>query len=82
MEKAKNNSQKEKFDSFYALSLVGQVGYAVAIPLLIFTGGGVLLDKQFGTKPTYTLVGLIVGMVVSFFSLYQLLKPFLTKKGK
>jgi len=54
----------------------------VAVPLVGFILIGVFLDKQFGTKPTFILGGLVLGMVVSFYSLYRLLKPFITSVKK
>jgi len=70
------------FDKFQALALVGQVGYTVAIPLVIFIAAGVFCDNKLSTKPLCTLIGLGVGMLVSFYSLYRLLKPFIKKNSK
>ena len=72
--------KQDKFNFYYSISLVGQVGWSVAVPLVVFILIGVFLDKQFETKPTFILGGLVLGMVVSFYSLYKLLKPFITKK--
>jgi ATP synthase protein I len=75
-------NKKDKFDLYYALSLVGQVGYTVAIPLVVLAVAGVFLDNKFNTKPVMTLGGLLLGMISSFYALYRLLKPFLTFKKK
>ncbi len=69
--------KQDKFSFYYSISLVGQIGWSVAVPLIVFILIGVFLDKQFGTKPALTLGGLVLGMIVSFYSLYQFLKPFL-----
>jgi len=70
---AKKNSAK-----LQALTLVGQVGYTVAIPLLVFIALGAFLDDRLSTGPLFLLLGLALGMLVSFYSLYRLLKPFLS----
>ena len=69
--------KQDKFSFYYSISLVGQVGWSVAVPLVVFILIGVFLDKQFGTKPAFIFAGVGLGMIVSFFSLYKLLKPFL-----
>ena len=74
-------AKKEKPDILRGLSLAGEVGYTIAIPLVIFIAGGIFLDKQFNTKPILTLGGLGLGMIISFYSLYKFLKPFLSAKN-
>ena len=74
--------KQDKFNFYYSISLVGQVGWSVALPLVGFILVGVFLDKQFGTKPTFIFAGLVLGMLTSFYSLYKFLKPFVTKRPK
>ncbi len=71
-------NKRENF--YYVLALVGQVGYALVIPLLVFIGFGVFLDKQFNTKPFFIFLGLGIGISASLYSLYKLIKPFLKVK--
>jgi hypothetical protein len=65
---AKNRPIQKKKGSDSAwqyLGIVGQIGYAVALPL---SGGaivGSLVDRKFGWYPKGTLFGLGVGFVVS-----------------
>ncbi len=47
------------------LGIVGQIGYTIAIPLVIGTLGGVFIDKSLGTRPIITLAGLALGAVIS-----------------
>ena len=54
-----------------ALALASQFGFAVAGPLLLFIGGGVWADNQFGTKPWLFFVGLILGLLSAAAALYQ-----------
>jgi len=54
-----------------ALALASQFGFAVAGPMLLFIGGGVWADNQFGTKPWLFFVGLILGILSAAAALYQ-----------
>src|SRR6476659_6292862 len=54
-----------------ALALASQFGFAVAGPMLLFIGGGVWADNQFGTKPWLFFLGLILGLVSAAAALYQ-----------
>jgi ATP synthase protein I len=77
-------AEKNKaIDLYYVLSLAGQIGYTIAIPLLFFIAGGAFLDKKLHTSPMLVLSGLIIGIITSLFFLYKLLKPLLkSKKNK
>lgn len=57
-----------------ALALYGQLGLSVAIPLGVFTFLGHWGDQKLGTGSTLLLVGLAVGAVTAFYTLYRMLK--------
>ena len=49
-------------------------GYAIvgasfqfAFAIVLFLGGGMLLDRWLGTRPVFTLVGLAVGLGAGFY---------------
>ena len=46
----------------------------VAIPIVIFTLGGIWLDKQSGSKPLYTLIGLFGSLILSTILVYKQIK--------
>lgn len=54
-----------------ALALASQFGFAVAGPMLLFIGGGVWADNQFGTKPWLFFLGLVLGLLSAAAALYQ-----------
>ena len=54
--------------------LVFEVGYTVAIPLVLLALGGRYLDGQFGTKPWLMLAGILLSMFVSSFLIYRKVK--------
>lgn len=64
----KNNNKQ---DSWSAVGFAWELGYSIAIPLVIFTLGGRLLDKKLGTSPWLLLAGLFISIVVTFYIVYQ-----------
>ena len=57
-----------------ALALYGQLGLSVAIPLGVCTFLGHWGDQKLGTGSTLLLVGLAVGAITAFYTLYRMLK--------
>lgn len=57
-----------------ALALYGQFGLSIAIPLGVCTFLGHLGDQKLGTGSTLLLVGLGVGAVTAFYTMYRMLK--------
>ena len=57
---------------------LGAVGAAtglvcsVVVSLIVFIGGGVLLDRALGTAPVLTLAGVGVGLLAAGYELYEL----------
>jgi F0F1-type ATP synthase assembly protein I len=62
---------KEKNQTWSALSLAWQLGYSIAIPLVVLALGGRLLDKKFGTSPWLLLSGVILSLFISTFLVYS-----------
>jgi len=46
-------------------SLVFELGYLIAIPLVVCAIGGRMLDRYCDTSPIFLLIGIVVAMVVS-----------------
>ena len=61
---------KEKNQTWSALSLAWQLGYSIAIPLVVLALGGRILDKKFGTSPWLLLSGVILSLFISTFLVY------------
>ncbi|MDP1722921.1 MAG: AtpZ/AtpI family protein [Candidatus Gottesmanbacteria bacterium] len=56
---------------WYYLGLIGEIGFAIAVPI---AGGailGVVIDKAWGTTPKATLSLLFLGVVISFINLFK-----------
>jgi ATP synthase protein I len=62
------------------------VGFYICACIFGGTIGGMWLDSKFNTQPILILVGLILGIIVAFWSVYQMLIPMIkdnsTKKGR
>jgi len=62
-EETKHRKKADK--AWYYLGFVGQIGYAIALPI---AGGGVLgeyIDRRFSTYPKATLLFLLLGIILS-----------------
>lgn len=77
----KSLSRKPKKDSiFYALSLGSELGFLIALPLIIFLLAGWWLDKKIDTFPLFTILFIFLGLIAAFFDVRYLILPFLEKK--
>ncbi|MGH2470686.1 MAG: AtpZ/AtpI family protein [Chloroflexota bacterium] len=57
-----------------ALALFGQLGLSIALPLGAFTYLGYLGDQKLGTGNVLLLLGLAIGAITAFYTLYRMLK--------
>ena len=55
------------------------IGYVWAASVIIFTLLGIYLDKHWSTKPWFTLLGAILGIVAGF---YNFIKTAMTEEKK
>ena len=59
-----------------ALRLTG-VGFYIGGCIMLGTFGGLWLDNKLDTKPVFLLIGLVLGVIVAVFGVYQMLRPLL-----
>jgi len=62
-----------------ALRLVG-VGFFVGVSIVLGVAVGLWLDSKLDTSPALVITGLILGVVVAFYGVYQMLLPLIGKK--
>ena len=62
-----------------ALRLVG-VGFFIGGAIVLGVVAGLWLDSKLNTSPALVIVGLILGVVVAFYGVYQMLLPLITNK--
>lgn len=57
--------RQEEPGTWQLVALVGELGYLVAVPLVVLAGGGRLLDRRLGSSPLLLLSGIIIAVAVS-----------------
>lgn len=78
MQFTQKNQNKKKL--IYALSLGAQLGFLIALPLILFLILGLFLDKKFNSFPFFLILGIIFGITNVFIETYYFIFPFLEKK--
>ena len=63
-----NNKQS---DTWSALGFAWNLGYSIAIPLILFALGGRFLDKYMGTSPWFLLGGILFSIIITTFIVYK-----------
>jgi F0F1-type ATP synthase assembly protein I len=66
----------------YALSIGMQLGFMIALPLIICMVAGIFIDKKLGTFPIFLILSVFIGMALTIISIYKSVLPFLEKKGR
>jgi ATP synthase protein I len=62
-----------------ALRLTG-VGFYIAACILLGTFVGLWLDGKLNTKPLFMIGGLVVGLAVAVYGVYQMIRPLMSNK--
>ncbi len=57
-----------------ALRLIG-VGFFIGVSIVLGVTAGLWLDTRFDTSPILVIVGLLLGIAVAFYGVYQMLLP-------
>ncbi|MDP7675231.1 MAG: AtpZ/AtpI family protein [Dehalococcoidia bacterium] len=71
-----NDSPSSKggwFATFVLLGRLGGIGWFVGITIALGAYGGYWLDKQFGTAPVLTVLGLALGLLTASVGMIRLL---------
>ena len=66
-----NHSPRGQQD-WRAIGAASGLGCSTVASLLLCIGGGIFLDRWLGTSPMLTLLGVVLGLVVSGYLFYQL----------
>ncbi len=61
----------EKSNLWQALSLLGQLGYVIAIPLVILAMVGRFIDNKYHTSPWFVIAGMFLALIISTFWVYK-----------
>ena len=57
-----------------ALNLAWELGYTIALPIVVLGFGGAWLDKKLATSPAFILMGIGLSMIVSGVAIYRKIK--------
>ena len=60
-----------------ALSLAWELGYTIAIPIVVLALVGRWADREWGTTPWLLLAGIVVSTMISSFAVYRKVKKIL-----
>ncbi len=74
-----NNNNNEQ-GSWSAASLAWELGYLIAIPLVVLAIAGKLADKKLGTSPWLLLAGIILAILISSWTVYKKSTEIINKK--
>lgn len=66
-----NEAKNQPSGLWSALALAWELGYTIAIPIVIFAIGGRFLDKKLGSSPIFLLLGILLALVVSGIGVYR-----------
>jgi F0F1-type ATP synthase assembly protein I len=58
------------------IALVFELGYTIAVPLVVLALGGRFLDRHFGTSPLFLLVGIALSLISSGLYIYKIIKKY------
>lgn len=58
-------SEPQRSPFWQAVGFAWQLGYTIAIPLVLLTLGGRLLDKRLGTHPWFLIGGVLFSIIIS-----------------
>ena len=68
------NHRKERKEAFSALTTYGTIGIEMGLSLVIGLGIGYWIDGRLGTKPVFTFVFMMFGLISGMRRLYTLWK--------
>ncbi len=78
MEDNQKEADNNKLKEFKVWSLAGQLGFSIAIPIVIFALVGRMIDKALGTSPFILLGGILLSIFVSSWLIYKKMRDILS----
>lgn len=79
----RRSGKKEKFTSrapWYYLGRIGDIGFAIALPIVGGAIAGVFVDRLWSTTPKATLSLLFLGIIISFMNVLRTVQTILKEK--
>jgi F0F1-type ATP synthase assembly protein I len=69
-----SNGQTPDQQDLRVIGVATGLGCSIVVALVLCIGGGVVLDRQFGTSPILTLLGVALGLAAAGYQLWELAK--------
>lgn len=70
-----SEQEKNGFKTWYALSFAFQLGFLIVVPIVGFILLGLWGDKYFHIAPLLLVAGVIIGIVITAYEVYHLIRP-------
>ena len=77
-----SKNKNEKMIFFKTLGLAWQLGYIIAVPLVIFAISGRFLDRKYDASPVFLLSGMLLAIIVSGLLVFRKTKKILEDSSK
>lgn len=68
------DNKKAKSAMWTALSVAWELGYLIAIPLVVLAFSGAWMDRKFGTSPLWLLIGIAFAFIITSVGIYRKIK--------
>ena len=62
----------EERERLGAAGAATSLGCSIVVTVILFIGGGILLDERLGTSPVLTLTGVAIALVAAGYELYEM----------
>lgn len=62
---------KQENSAWLTLKLLGNLGFLIAVPLVVCALIGRLLDKRLDSSPLFLLTGLVFSLIISSIGVYR-----------
>lgn len=66
----------------YVLTMGSELGFLIALPLIVCILIGVMIDRKLDTFPLWLLVMVFVGIALTVVNVYKIVIPFLEKRSE
>ncbi|MBI4050247.1 MAG: AtpZ/AtpI family protein [Candidatus Doudnabacteria bacterium] len=71
-----DEKQKPPINRGELISIAFELGFIIALPVVIFGLGGKWLDAKMGTAPMFTLIGILTAIVSTSVWIYRKFKSY------
>ena len=71
----------QKNNIWYATGLGMELGFLIAIPLVVCVGVGMFIDRKSGTFPAALIISIFLGIILTVADVYYIVLPFLEKRS-